>query len=152
MSYLAAKYAHLRCVHFVRNVQGLRDSGEEIVADLKATNVKVVYVNFGDFAFSPHTLATILGEPLDLDFQPFEPPGPVWVRFSDSMGGLSFRLDGLALIIDRADILFERRMDEVYDLIDSFLSQLHLWYDRKKPCNLFFQLEKSDLVRRYFGS
>ena len=151
-SYLAARSATTDCLHFIRGDGDLSDFGDEIAVELAKKGVKVVYVNFSDFASSGSSLATILGEELNLDFRPFEPPGPVWVRFLDSLGMLSRRLNGLVIVVDCADILLEKRRDEVCDLIEAFLHQLHHWYDNKKPCHLFFQLDESKLVRQHFGS
>jgi hypothetical protein len=73
-----------------------------------------------------------------------------WVEFLDDLITLSFRYPGLVIVVDHADILLRERPDDMFDLIEAFLTQFHHWYDKKKPCHLCFQMEQNDSVGRVF--
>ena len=74
-----------------------------------------------------------------------------WVPFLDDLISLSFRLNGLVIVVDNADVLMETARGDVFDLIEAFLIQFHHWFEKKKPCHLCFQMERNELIGRIFS-
>jgi len=74
-----------------------------------------------------------------------------WVRLLDDMITLSTGLPGLVIVMDHADQLFEAEKTKAFDLIESFLIQLHHWLKKNKPCHLCFQMSPYPLIKGVFG-
>jgi hypothetical protein len=51
-------------------------------------------------------------------------------------------------VVDHADSLLRERPDDMFDLIEAFLTQFHHWYDQKKPCHLCFRPIQAAMPRR----
>jgi hypothetical protein len=94
------------------------------------------------------TIADPLGRALQLQHAPYG--GLPWIPFLDDLITLAHRYRGLVSVVDHADSLLRERPDDMFDLIEAFLTQFHHWYDQEKPCHLCFQMERNDSVRRVF--
>jgi hypothetical protein len=135
-----------RCVHFVRtSASGL------IEADIEAARgagVKFAYWNYLDGGRDAHSIASPLASALGLEHAPY---GPLpWVEFLDDLITFAYRYDGLAIVVDRANLLASERSDELFECVEAFLHQFHHWYDQKKPCHLFFQMVEDQHVTSLF--
>lgn len=75
-----------------------------------------------------------------------------WIRLLDDMSSLSASLPGLVIVMDHAEKLFEADCSKVFDLMESFLIQLHHWLGKKKPCHLCFQMSPHPLIEKAFNS
>jgi len=99
---------------------------------------------------TPSDIGDHIARVLKLDNPPYGRAANPWVPFLDDLITLSDRVDGLALAIDNAHILFAQARNDAFDLIESFLIQFHHWFEKKKPCHLCFQMEENKLVREAF--
>jgi hypothetical protein len=95
-----------------------------------------------------------IAQQLKLEHAPYAPrePGQIeeWVPFLDDLIGLSDRVNGILIIVDNADVWLSTDKKTLFKLMEAFQIQLHHWQEKKRPCHLFFQMEKNDLVRRIF--
>jgi hypothetical protein len=57
----------------------------------------------------------------------------------------------MVLAIDNAAELLRENSNDMFDLIESFLLQLHHWLEKEKPCHLCLQMERNELVRKAFA-
>ncbi len=114
--------------------------------------VKYVYWDYLDGEGTSTTIADPLGRTLQLEHAPYGGRGGLspWIGFLDDLISLSYRYPGLVIVVDHADSLLRERPDEMFDLVEAFLTQFHHWYDQKKPCHLCFQMEPNDSIRRIF--
>ena len=125
-------------------------------AEMRANGVVHAYVDYLEVRRSGAHICNVIAKALRLENAPYEAvPGPrgihIWIPFLDDLGGLSYQVEGAAIIIDNADVLLAEDSKTMFKLIEAFLAPLHHWLDQKKPFHLCFQMEKSDLVRRIFG-
>jgi hypothetical protein len=101
-----------------------------------------------------NAMTNAIAAQLKLEHAPYAPrePGKIeeWVPFLDDLIGLSDRVSGISIIIDNADVWLSTDKKTLFKLMEAFQIQLHHWQEKKKPCHLFFQMEKNDLVRRIF--
>jgi hypothetical protein len=106
--------------------------------------VKYVYWDYLDGGGTSTTIADPLGTTLQLEHAPYGGRGGLgpWIRFVDDLISLSYRYPGLVIVVDHADSLLREKPDEIFDLVEAFLTQFHHWYDQKKPCHLCFQMER----------
>ena len=135
------------CVRFVRT----GEPGGFLEADVEAamkSGVRFAYWNYLDGGREASTLANPIANSLRLDHAPYG--NLVWTQFLDDLITLAYRCDGLAMVIDRADLLITERRDEMFNCLEAFLIQFHHWYDQKKPCHLCFQMVKDDHVTKFF--
>jgi hypothetical protein len=116
------------------------------------SGVKYVYWDYLDGGGTSTTIADPLGRTLQLDHAPYGGRGGLspWLRFSDDLISFAYRYPGLVIVVDHADSLLRERPDEMFDLVEAFLTQFHHWYDQKKPCHLCFQMVRNDSIRRIF--
>jgi len=137
------------CVHFV----GSDDVDSSIfttVSELKRLGISYAYLNYS------HGMAAIdivndIGKQLHLEYWPYGGgPVPPLVPFLDDLCQLSQRVNGVALVIDSADLMFKEAQNDAFNLIEAFLIQFEDWFNKKKPCHLCFQVERNDLVREAF--
>lgn len=138
------------CIHFVNTREFDQSVGEVVEAAVK-TGVKLVHWDYLDGGGTSTTIADPLGRALQLQHAPYGgSPLSSWVPFLDDLITLAYRYPGLVIVIDHANILLRERPDDMFDLIEAFLTVFHHWYDQKKPCHLCFQMEQNDSVRRVF--
>jgi hypothetical protein len=136
------------CVHFVRTGD-FDGSQEQAVEAAVRKGMKLVYWDYLDGGSASATIATPLGRALELAYTPYG--NLPWTQFLDDLITLSFRYPGLVIVIDHADSLLRERAEDMFDLIEAFLTQFHHWYDKKKPCHMCFQMGEHGSVRRAFG-
>jgi hypothetical protein len=152
-AYEALNLPLTRCVHFVKN-QEFEGTQHSVVQAALKEGVTFVYWSYLESGSESITIADPLGIALKLEHAPYGTSwvnGISWVRFLDGLITLAYRYKGLVIIIDHADVLLRERPDDMFDLIESFLTQFHHWYDQKKPCHLCLQMEKNPSVRRSFA-
>jgi hypothetical protein len=119
--------------------------GDLIEAAVK-NGVKLVYWNYLDGGSGSPTIADPLGTALRLEPVPYGKLA--WTQFLDDLITLAYRYGGLAIVVDRADVLLRERPDDLFSLIEAFLIQVHHWYDQKKPCHLIFQMKENHFLQR----
>lgn len=136
------------CLHFVRNDEVDEPSLLKIVQVLKDRGIVCAYVDYGILDQSRQSVINCVGNLLNLENRPYADQS--WVRFLDDLISLSAKVNGAVIVIDRADVFFEKDRNEAFDLIESFLIQFHHWLERKKPCHLCFQMEANALIRQMF--
>jgi hypothetical protein len=143
-----------RCIHFVRRQMSEVDL-RELRSKLQKQGIVCAYVEYS--ANSEISLADQIASRLSLDNQPYGQragtglPLP-WVPFLDDLITLSYRQNGLAIIVDNADNLFRDNQDDAFDLIEAFLIQFHHWFEKRKPCHLCFQIENSPVLQKVFAT
>jgi hypothetical protein len=130
------------CVHFIRTGSSGLFEAQALVSE---SGGKFAYWNYLDGGREAATLANPLAIALELEHAPYG--NLSWTQFLDDLITLAYRHEGLAIVIDRADLLIAERRDEMFDCIEAFLIQLHHWYDQKKPCHLYFQIGEVDGAR-----
>ncbi len=133
--------ATARCVHFVDLCP---DDVElrELAGDLDEHDIAVVYLDCTRFV--PGTGAR----------KPAAPTGdaaePHWTRWWDDLLSLSHKSSGLVIVLDHADVLFERDRKFATDLIENFLQGATPWIRREIPCHLVLQMAACAAVARVF--
>jgi hypothetical protein len=143
-----------RCIHFVRRQMSEVDL-RELRSKLQKQGIVWAYVEYS--RNSEINLANKIARRLSLDHQPYGQrtgtrfPIP-WVPFLDDLISLSYRQNGLVIIVDNANNLFRDNQDDAFDLIEAFLIQFHHWFERQKPCHLCFQIENSPVVQKVFAT
>ena len=143
-----------RCVHFVKTRES-EDAQDTVVQAALEKGLTFVYWSYLESGSESVTIADPLGIALKLEHAPYGPSwvnGISWVRFLDDLVTLAYRYKGLVIIIDHANVLLRERPDDMFHLIEAFLTQFHHWYDQKKPCHLCLQMEENPSVRRLFVS
>jgi len=132
------------------------DLEHALVPELRTAGIQLAYVDYLEMASyrrAANVVMNTIAQKLKLDHPPYDPnPGPVeeWVRFCDDLITLAYRENGILIIVDNADVWLSTDKKTLFRLIEAFQIQLHHWQEKKKPCHLFFQMEKNDLVRRIF--
>jgi hypothetical protein len=135
-----------RCIHFVRRQMSEVDL-REMRSKLQKQGIVRAYVEYS--RNSEISLANQIASRLSLDNQPHgQSP---WVPFLDDLITLSYRQNGLAIIVDNADDLFRDNQDDAFDLIEAFLIQFHHWFEKQKPCHLCFQIENNPVLQKVFA-
>jgi hypothetical protein len=147
-AYQALHLPLTHCVHFVKTRE-FDESQESVFEAAIKEGVKCVYWSYPDDGSGSVTIADSLGITLELEHAPYGSKLP-WTRFLDDLITLAYRYRGVAIIVDRADVLLREKPDEMFELIEAFLVQFHHWYDQKKPCHLCFQMEENKSVRGLF--
>jgi hypothetical protein len=136
-----------RCLHFVR-ASTSSEFLEAQVAAARRAGVKFAYWNYLHGGRESATIANPLAISLGLEHAPYgDRP---WVQFLDDLITLAYRIDGLVIVVDRADLLLAEKSDEMFDCVEAFLVQLHHWNEQKKPCHLCFQMAEDDDVTNLF--
>lgn len=134
------------CVHFVSTrSSGLLEIRKELASK---PGRKIAYWSYLNGGREATTLADPLAIALELEHAPYG--NLPWTQFLDDLITLAYRHEGLAIVIDRADLLVAEKRDEMFNCIEAFLIQFHHWYDQRKPCHLYFQLvEDADLTSHF---
>ena len=134
-------------VHFLDNTQ-VDDLEHALVNHLRSTGIKTAYVDYLEITPRKEHIASVIGRLLGLARAPYPPQD--WTAFSEDLGALAPREAGLAIIVDNAEPFLSTDKKTMLKLIEAFQTQLTHWLKQGKPCHLFFQMEKNDLVRRIF--
>ena len=124
--------ARSACIHFVSNV----DSEEAIEAAFQPVfdgAIDCVYVDFAKHERSAGEFVNTVAERLHLEHAPYS--ANLWLRWLDDLITLSCRSSGVVIVIDNADALLRDQRDQMFDLIEAFLTQFHHWFEKKKPCH-----------------
>ena len=137
-----------RCVHFVRACT-TREFLKSDVNAAKAKGFKLAYWSYLDGGRQCTSVANPLAAAIGLEHVPYGKRA--WVQFLDGLITLAYRHDGLAIVIDRADLLITERREDMFECVEAFMHQFHHWYDQKKPCHLFLQILEDDCVTELFG-
>ena len=138
------------CVHFVRN-DDVNGDLREIVAHAKSKGIVCGYLDYMDTRGVPGHITDHIARTLKLDNPPYGGAPSPWIPFLDDLITLSDRVDGMALVVDNAHVFLREDQNNFFDFIESFLMQLHHWFEKQKPCHLCFQVERNDLVRQAFA-
>jgi hypothetical protein len=134
------------CVRFIRNAE-IDGSEREIFDEARRRGMRSIYVDANGAGASRLMLANFIAEALQLDDAPYETNH--WLCFSDDLITLAHREHGLIIVVDNAWALLDRRREELFDLVESFLSQFHHWLRQNKPCHLCLQMEANVEVARF---
>jgi hypothetical protein len=132
------------CVRFVRNSE-IDGSEQEIFDDARQRGTRIVYVDASKC--EREIVANVVASAIQLDHAPYQ--ANYWVCFLDDLISLAYREQGLIIVVDNADALFELRRAEFFDLVEAFLTQFHHWIKQSKPCHLCLQMESNVLVSRF---
>ena len=144
--YSGIELSNTACVRFVRNAE-IDGSEREIFDEARRRGVRSAYIDSSSSAELPRTFANVIAEALRLDNAPYE--SKQWLCLSDDLITLAYRERGLVITVDNAWVLLERHQDELFDLVEAFLSQLHHWLQQGKPCHLCLQMESNADVARF---
>jgi hypothetical protein len=134
-------------VHFLDNTQ-VDDLEHALTDQLRSTGIRTAYVDYLEVTPRRENIASVIGRLLGLSRAPYPPQG--WTAFSEDLGALAEREPGIAIVVDNAEPFLSTDKKTMLKLIEAFQTQLTHWLERGKPCHLFFQMEKNDLVRRIF--
>lgn len=135
------------CVHFVRG-EIPTDALREVFAYAIDRNITCAYIDFKDCSDIANGLAIAIGDALALPNIPYT--SNQWLLLLDDLISMSVTASGLVIVIDSADILLSKDIEQMFDLIESFLTQVHHWLDKAKPCHLCFQLDKNSELQQIF--
>lgn len=153
-------YCNLRrassdCVHFVYKDQ-LEKCDQSLAAKLKESGIQCAYVDYREVVHKADLhVANAVAQALNLQHAPYAQRTSLyqpeqWIPFLDDLITLSHHVNGVAIVIDNADDFLAENGREMFGLIEAFLIQFHHWFEKKKPCHLCFQMEKTNLVRAFF--
>lgn len=126
------------CVRFVRNTE-VDGSEQELFDEIRRREICCAYVDANHVQASGEVLANQIARALDLDDAPYE--SRQWLCLLDDLITLAHRESGLVVVVDNAWTLMDGRRNELFDLVEAFLSQFHHWFEQRKPCYLCFQME-----------
>lgn len=132
------------CVRFVRNTE-IDGSERAIFDELRQRNIRSVYVDLSADEGGAHQAANLIAIAAQLDNAPYETKE--WLCLSDDMTTLAYREAGLVIVVDNAWVLVDKRKDELFDLVEAFLSQFHHWFEQSKPCHLCLQMEPNKIIK-----
>lgn len=128
------------CLRFVWNesIQGpLLASFQE----LSDSAIDCVYLDYSRVPAADYQIVRALAELLHLDNAPYGPNA--WLEFVDDLITFAHRANGLVVIVDNAHLLLKHDGKQMFELIETFLIQIHHWLEHKKPCYLCFQMESN---------
>lgn len=134
------------CVRFVRNSE-IDNSLPELVRKLHHRAMLIGYVDCSTI-LPQDGLINAIATALDLTHAPYSVNR--YASFLDDLITLSYTANGLVIVADSADSLWQVGNYEMFELIESFLTQVHHWLEKKKPCHLCFQMERNDSIRALF--
>jgi hypothetical protein len=136
-----------KAVHLLDNTQ-VDDLEHALTDQLRSTGIKTAYVDYLEIPPRREHIESVIGRLLGLARAPYAPQD--WTTFSEDIAALAQRETGLAIVIDNAEPFLSTDKKTMLKLIEAFQTQLVHWLEQGKPCHLFFQMEKNDLVRRIF--
>lgn len=144
--YSSIEFPSSACVRFVRNAE-IDGSEQEIFDEARRRGIRSVYVDSSEVSGSRRKLANLIAEATRLDNAPYETKH--WLCLSDDLTTLAHREAGLVIVVDNAWMLLEGHRDELFDLVEAFLSQFHHWLRQSKPCHLCLQMEPNKDVAHF---
>jgi hypothetical protein len=145
------------CVHFIYENQndGRKD---DITCRMRDNRIRWAYVDYLDAKRSRRHIANVIAAALELRHAPYPPhtspyQPKIWVPFLDDLIGLSLRQgeNGFAIIVDNANVFLAEDSKNFFDLIEAFLTQFSVWFQKEKPCHIFFHMETNEIVRDIFA-
>ena len=147
--YSYIKLSHSACVHFVRNaeIDGSEKEIQEAFDELRQQGIRCVYIDVCTLDAARTMLANQIAGALRLENAPYETKH--WICLLDDLITLAHREPGLIIVLDNAWMLIDKRRDELFDLVEAFLSQFHHWLEQSKPCHLCLQMESNVNVARF---
>ena len=112
------------------------------------------YVDFLEVKRDGQHVVNAVAGLLKLDNAPYptQESIKILVPFTDDLITLSENAKGVAIIVDNAEAYLHENSREMFEFIEDFLLQFYHWFEKKKPCHLCFQMEKSDWAKRIFGA
>ena len=137
------------CVHFVFETKLDDEFLSEIRERLKHDGVLVAYLDGRDLLDGVSRFCSVVGAAIGAEHA-MECMEESYVVLFDDMVSLSNTLPGLVLIVDRAWEVFDADRVTAFGFVEGFLSQLHHWLDRGRPCHLCFQMSPNEDVKKYF--
>ena len=155
-SYFETRRSSSDCVQFVyADGVGAEDAG--LREDLNRLGIKYAYVDYLEIKRNGEHIVNAIAKSLSLTHAPYMPPTEAFrikviVPFLDDLVGLSQKVAGVAIIIDNADIFLADDSKTMFVLIEAFLHQFSTWFEKRKPCHLCFQMERSEWPKRIFAS
>jgi hypothetical protein len=155
-SYWDCRRPTTNCVHFIYRAD-VDETDVPLRMEFKSAHIEYIYVNYNEVLSSGKHIVNHIADLLGLANAPYRIPSlpgeiDVWVPFADDLITLSESMSGIVIVIDFADLLLAKDSRVFFALIQTFLSQVHHWQKRMKPCHLCFQMEKNDWVRRIFDT
>lgn len=136
-------------VHFIEEIK-VDDEVLDLKAEMDNVGIRCAYIDCEPLALNPIETCDAVAVAIGASHAPYGEEH--WIRLLDDMISLSTSLPGLVIVMDHADKLFEADRLKVFDLIESFLIQLHHWLGKKKPCHLCFQMSPHPLIEKAFKS
>jgi len=137
------------CVHFVFETKLDDEFLSEIKEQLKKDSVLVAYVDARDLLGGVSQFCRVVGAAIGAH-RAIKCMEESYVLLFDEMVSLSNSLPGLVLIVDRAWEVFDADQITAFGFVEGFLSQLHHWLGRGRPCHLCFQMTPNEDVKKYF--
>ncbi|WP_157634433.1 hypothetical protein [Variovorax sp. Root318D1] len=136
-------------VHFIEAIK-VDEEVVDLKAELDSAGIRCAYIDCRPIAVNPLAACDAVAVAIGASHAPYGEEH--WIRLLDDMISLSTSLPGLIIVMDHADELFEADRTKVFDLIESFLIQLHHWLGKKKPCHLCFQMSPHPIIEKTFNS
>jgi hypothetical protein len=136
--------ASSHCVHFIYSAH-TEAQLEAVAGIVKRAGIKVAYLDCSQIGTGNSNIIDSIAEFLKLENFPYgvrtsQHQPEAWVPFLDDLITLSYQESGLVILLDCADSLFEKSNREMFMLIEIFLIQFHHWFEKSKPCHLYFQM------------
>jgi hypothetical protein len=141
------------CVHFVDECPDVSDL-REVRAEAQAKGVKIVYLDCMRYVDRLWDIPNKIGLAAGTSYPPYDEDGePYWVRWWDDLLSLGWRNDvqGLAIVLDNANVLFESHRKFMTTLLETFLHGMKSWVKQEKPYHLHFQMVSCSAVSEAFG-
>jgi len=138
------------CVTFVETEE-VDDDLVELVANVRQRGFRIAYVDCERFRERPWEIGSEVGFQLKMAHPPYHEKNELnLVRWLDDLISLAYSTQGVVIVLDNADRVFEKHRRHMTQLIEAFLIQFDHWLDKKVPCHLCLQMSPHPLVARLF--
>lgn len=137
------------CVHFVE-AREVDEDLNGVKRELDAARIRCAYVDGRKLLADPESTCDAVAAAVGAEHVPYGETGHR-VKLFDDMITLSVELQGLVIVVDHADQLFNVDRSQIFDLTESFLIQFHHWLGKKTPCHLCFQMSPHPLIGQVFA-
>lgn len=137
------------CIHFVDAAES-EASIETSFQQVFANSIDCAYVDYAQHDSSVGAFVNAIAAALNLEHAPY--PAKSWLQWLDDLITLSFKSKGLVIVIDNADRMLGENRDQMFDLIEAFLTQFHHWFEKGKPCHLCLQMQRNPALQKFFLS